>query len=125
MVFDTDILIWIQRGNLKAARLLERSAKPAISLQSYLELLQCAKGKAQQTAAKDFIREFRIQVLPLTENIGHRASIYIDQFGLSGGLRAGDALIAATAVENGLPLCSSNKKHYRTLPDLDFREFKP
>lgn len=125
MVFDTDILIWIQRGNPRAARLLERSPERSISLQSYLELLQCAKGKPQQKAAKDFIRSFGIQVLPLTENIGHRASIYIEQFSLSGGLRAGDAIIAATAVENGLPLCSSNAKHYKRLPDLDFKAFKP
>lgn len=125
MVFDTDILIWIQRGNIKAGRLLERSPERSISLQSYLELLQCAKGKAQQKAAQDFIRSFQIQVLPLTENIGHRASIYIEQFSFSSGVRAGDAIIAATAVENGLPLCSSNAKHFKVLPDLDLKIFKP
>lgn len=121
MVFDTDVLIWIERGHLKAARLLDRAESRAITLQSYLELLQCAKDKQQQKRTKDFIRELQIEVLPLTENIGHRASVYIDQYSLSHSLRAGDALIAATAVENGQPLCSANAKHYKCLPDLEFK----
>jgi len=124
MLFDTDILIWIQRGNIKAARLLNRTAERAISLQTYLELLQSVQNKTQQKQAKYFIRDMQIQVLPLTENIGHRASVYIDQFSLSHGLRAGDALIAATAVEAGEKLCSSNAKHYKFIPDLEFLPFK-
>lgn len=125
MVFDTDILIWIQRGNHKAARLFEQSLDRAISLQTYLELLQCVKDKRHLRATRDFLKSFAVQVLPLTENIGHRASIYIEQFGLSHGLRAGDAIIAATAVENGIRLCSANAKHFRAIPDLEFRAFKP
>jgi predicted nucleic acid-binding protein len=124
MLFDTDVIIWIERGNLKAARLLDRTTLRSISLQTYLELLQCANDKTQQKRTNDFIRDLQIKVLPLTENIGHRASVYIDQFSLSHGLRAADAIIAATAVENGLPLCSSNAKHYKFIPDLDFKAFK-
>jgi predicted nucleic acid-binding protein len=86
--------------------------------------MQCAKDKTQQKQAKDFIRDMELRVLPLTENIGHRASVYIDQFSLSHNLRAGDAIIAATAVEAGRPLCSSNAKHYKFIPDLEFVPFK-
>jgi len=63
-------------------------------------------------------------VLPLTENIGHRAAVYIEEYSLPGGLRAGDAIVAATAVENREVLISSNIKHYRTIRDLDFKPFK-
>ena len=38
---------------------------------------------------------------------------------LSAGLRAGDAIIAATAVENALPLMSANAKHFRPINELD------
>lgn len=63
MVFDTDVLIWIERGHLKAARLLDRTNSRAISLQTYLELLQCAKDKAQQKRSKDFIPDLEFKAL--------------------------------------------------------------
>ncbi len=64
-------------------------------------------------------------VLPLTENIGHRALIYIEEYTLSSGLRAGDAIIAATAIENNMTLVSSNAKHFRVIKDLKLKVFKP
>lgn len=54
----------------------------------------------------------------MTENIGHRASIYVEEYTLSSGMRSGDAIIAATAVENNLVLVSSNVKHFKAVKDL-------
>ena len=125
MLFDTDILIWVQRGNSKAARLIDRTEERLISLQTYLELIQCAESKKQQAETRNFLKDFQFEVIPLSENIGHRAAVYVDQFSLSNGIRAGDALIAATAAEKNLTLCSSNIKHYKVLPDLEFKAFKP
>lgn len=123
MLFDTDIFIWVQRGNTKAARLIEQEKQRLLSVQSYMELLLCAQDKQQLRFMKDFLIEFEFTVLPLTENIGHRASIYVEQFALSHSLRAGDAIVAATAVENNLRLVSSNAKHFKAIPDLEFRRF--
>lgn len=123
MLFDTDILIWVQRGNMKAAEIIDHSDERCISIQTYMELFQCAQSKAPQRTMRDFLKQLNFQVLPLTENIGHRAAIYIEEYGLSSGLRAGDALIAATAVENDLVLCSSNKKHYKNIKDLILKVF--
>jgi len=125
MLFDTDMLIWVQRGNDKAASLIEEEAERYIALQSYMELLQCAKDKAHQRFTKDFLASFGFIILPLTEKIGHRAAIYIEEYSLSSGLRAGDALVAATATENNLPLASSNIKHFRVVKDLVLEGFKP
>ena len=125
MIFDTDIFIWAQRGNEKAAKLMEMSGERHLSIQSFMELLQCAINKKQHKHIKDFITSFDFLVLPLTENIGHRASIYIEEYSLASGLRSGDAIIAATAVENNLPLVSSNVKHFKIIKELKLKSFKP
>ena len=113
MIFDTDILIWVQRGNEKAARLIDNTQHRYLSVQSYMELLQGAKDKTQHAYIRRFVRDFDFLILPLTENIGHRALVYVQEYSLSNSMRAGDAIIASTAVENGLQLCSSNVKHFK------------
>ncbi len=125
MLFDTDILIWIQRGNDRATAWVEKEEERCISVLTYMELLQGAKEKRHHNLILDFLHEYGFQVLPLSENIGHRAAIYIEEYSLSHGLRAGDALVAATATENGLTLCTSNDRHYRPIRELKLKIFKP
>lgn len=125
MLVDTDVLIWIQRGNLNAVKAVELLNQRFIALQTYLELIQSAPAKKHLKIIKNFLYDFNIKILPLTENIGHRAAVYIEEYTLSTGLRAGDALIAATAVENGVPLLSGNKKHFCAIQSLQLQVFKP
>lgn len=125
MLFDTDILVWIQRGTHRAAALVEREEERCISVLTYMELLQGAREKRQHEHILDFLSEYTFRVLPLTENIGHRAAVYIEEYSLSHGLRAGDAIIAATATDNNLTLCTSNLRHYRPVKELKLRAFKP
>ena len=125
MIFDTDIFIWIQKGNRKAASLVEREEDRFLSVQTYLELLQGAANKQQHEYTKQFLQDFGFRTLPFSGNIGHRATVYIETYGLSHGLRAGDALIAATAAENNMVLCSSNAKHFKPIKDLKLKVFNP
>ena len=125
MIFDTDIFIWVQRGNTKAATLMDSTKDRFLSVQTYMELLQCAKDKQQHRKVKRFISDFNFNVLPLTENIGHRALVYVEEYGLSSGMRAGDAIIAATATENGMQLTTGNVKHFKSIKELELRVFKP
>ena len=125
MIFDTDIFIWIQRGNPKAARFVDREQERFISVQTYLELLQGAANKQQHEYTKGFLKDFGFRTIPLSGNIGHRATVYIEEYSLSYGLRAGDALIAATAAESNMELCSSNAKHFKPIKDLKLKVFRP
>ena len=125
MIFDTDILIWVQRGSDKAAKLIEKNEDRYLSIQSYMELLQGAKNKTHHKYVKDFISEYEFSILPLTENIGHRALIYVEEHALSSNMRAGDAIIAATAVENNMILSSSNVKHFKVVYELQLKWFRP
>jgi predicted nucleic acid-binding protein len=125
VIFDTDIFIWVQRRNLKAAALIEKEDERLLSVVSYMELLQGATGKQQHAYVKDFLSTFGFTVLPLSGNIGHRALVYMEEYSLSHGLRTTDALIAATATENNITLSSSNAKHFKPIRDLKFKPFHP
>lgn len=125
MIFDTDILIWIQRGNEKAAALVDSAADRYISILSYMELLQAAENKKQHRIVKEFLKTYGFKIVPFSDNIGHRASVYIEEYALSSGLRAGDAIVAATAVENNLILATGNAKHFRPIKDLSLKIFRP
>ncbi|RKX73854.1 MAG: type II toxin-antitoxin system VapC family toxin [Spirochaetes bacterium] len=125
MIFDTDILIWIQRGNEKAARVIDHEKDRYISIQTYMELLQCAQNKQQHIRTRQFLKDFGFHTLPFTENIGHRAAVYVEEHSLLSDMRAGDAIIAATAAENNLMLCTGNAKHFRIIKDLQLKIFKP
>jgi hypothetical protein len=125
MVYDTDVLIWFFRGNTKAARLIDQDTDRAISVIGFMELLQGAADKGETRLIKDFLKECAIRVLPLTENIGHRASIYMEEFGLSSGLRVADALIAASAAENHHTLCTGDRRHFRPIRELELFVFRP
>lgn len=125
MIFDTDVLIFVQRGNAKAAHLIDRTEERKISVQTMMELLQAARNKAQQKLIRRFVNDFGFEILPFTENIGHRAMVYIEEYGLASGLRAGDAIIAATATENGCSLATANLKHFKNIKNLELHAFRP
>lgn len=61
----------------------------------------------------------------LDENVSHRAIVYMEEFTLSAGLDLADALIAATAAEHKVSLCTANDKHYRKIPGLTIARFRP
>lgn len=125
MFYDTDVLIWVFRGNAKAARLIDEDADRSLSVIGFMELIQGAADKRETRLIRDFIKDCAFIVHPLTENIGHRASIYMEEFGLSSGLRVADAIIAATAAENHLRLCTGDHRHFRAIRDLDITIFRP
>jgi predicted nucleic acid-binding protein len=124
MIFDTDVLIWVLRGNAKAARTVDETDARAISVVTYMELLQGARDKAEVRAIKSFLADMNFQTLPLTENTGHRASIYMEEYGLSAAMSMTDALIAATAVEANEPLITGNDKHYKIIKELELKRFR-
>lgn len=125
MLFDTDVLIWVLRGNPKAAQAVDDCDRRSLSVVTYMELLQGARNKAEIRAIKAFLADIRFTPLPLTENIGHRASIYMEEYVLAESLSMADALIAATAIEANQPLISGNAKHYKAIQELDLKRFRP
>ena len=77
------------------------------------------------TKIKGFLKDFGFEILPLSEKVGYRASIYVEEYALSHGTRVADALVAATAVEENLALLSGNVKHFKSIKDLQLKQFRP
>lgn len=125
MIFDTDVLIWCFRGNERASTVIDACDDRRVSAVTLMELHQGARNKTEQKAISRFMRELDFRILPLDENISHRACIYVEEFCLKASMQMADALIAATAVESVETLCTANHKHYKVLSELNLKLFKP
>ena len=125
MLFDTDVLIWALRGSKKAAKEIDNDENRFISAVNYMELMQDARSRQEQTLIKQFLSALDFTVLPITEAISHRAMIFIEEHALRSGIQLADALVFATACEHSLTLCSANQKHFRSIRSLDSKAFRP
>ena len=47
MIFDTDVMIWAFRGNVKALNAIDAAAARSISAVTYMELLQGVRSKTE------------------------------------------------------------------------------
>lgn len=125
MIFDTDVLIWALRGNNKAAEKIAKTAQRACSGISYMELMKGARNKTELRLIKQFLNDLEFQIIPVDVEISHRATVYIEEYTLQNGLDIADALIAATATKLGRSICTANDRHYKTIPGLDIKRFRP
>ena len=125
MIFDTDVLVWASRGNLRAARTIDAATDRALSIISFMELLQGARSKLESRQIRQSLRQLQFRVLPLSEAIGATAAAIIEQHALAHGIQLADALIAATAIEADHPLCTASVKHFRPINSLSRVAFRP
>lgn len=125
MLVDTDVLIWYMRGNPRAAKVLEKLTGPAISAVTYMELVQGMRNKRELKALRETIRLWGTDILPIDENISHKAMFLVEQHFHSHSLRLADALIGATAIEHGKMLLTANTKHYGIIKELTLERFRP
>ena len=122
---DTDVIVWYMRGNSRAANALHKLDRFAISVVTYMELLQGMRNKEEVRVLRSTLKNWDTPILPIGEEISGKAVSYVEQYFLSHSLRLADALIGATATVNGLTLLTGNQKHYRVLPDLVLQRFRP
>lgn len=118
MIFDTDIVIWAIRGRVWAQQLLVSAENRAISLATWMELVEGARDKRELANLRRMIADLELQILPFSGPIGALASDYLEKHALGNGLEAMDALIAATAVKHGKALATGNNKHFKVIPGL-------
>ncbi|MCL2658883.1 MAG: type II toxin-antitoxin system VapC family toxin [Betaproteobacteria bacterium] len=96
-----------------------------ISALTYLELLQGMRSRAELLAVQKSLALRNTQRLPVTPAITERAIDLMERLALSHGLGMGDALIAATALEQSVPLITGNIKHFSPIEGLTVERFDP
>ncbi len=111
LLLDTDVLIEYLRGRPKAIEYLEGLTSDLyLSVISVAELFAGVKGDEEERSLKQFLLAFAI--LPVTEKVARLGGLYRRDFRSSHGTGLADALIAATAVENGANLATFNRRHF-------------
>jgi predicted nucleic acid-binding protein len=120
LLVDTDILIDVARGVEEAIEALEEWETERIvgvSAITYMELLVGCRDKREQRAVEKFMERF--ELISVNIEITEEAIQLLRRYRLSHGLLIADALIAATAMANGIPLVSKNQRDYRYIDDLE------
>jgi predicted nucleic acid-binding protein len=125
MLVDSDVIIWYMRGSAKALRAIAGLDDFSMSIVTYIELVQGLRSKAELNALRNFLQDRSVALLPITESISSNAMFLVEQHHFSHSLGLSDALIAATAVNHGLPLMTANTKHYRIIKNLLLKKFLP
>ena len=125
MLVDTDVLIWYMRGNDGARRVIEALPSFSISVVTYMELVQGMRDRSELSALRTALRDWSSGLIYIDEEISMKAMFLVERHFLSDSLRPADALIASTALTNGIPILTANDKHYRAVGQLDLEIFRP
>ena len=114
ILIDSDVLIWLTRGQQSAKARLSEINPWRISAITYMELAQGCRSKEELHRAKRGLERKDTEIVPLTSSISERAMHLIDAHALSDGLQLADALIAATAIEQGFVLLTAFNTNYQS-----------
>jgi hypothetical protein len=125
VLIDTDVWVWYLRGNAKAEREIAQMRPRHMSCVSYMELLQGVRDNRELSQLREVMSELEAKMALLDETISSKAFLLMEQYRLSHGLEMGDALLGATALSKGWTLLTGNEKHYRMIPGLKIKKFRP
>jgi predicted nucleic acid-binding protein len=118
-LIDTDVLIDAERGRPDAISFLtaqQGGAGVRVSVVSAMELVVGCRNAVELGYVRQFMQ--RVTVIPIDAAISRTAYGLVEGFFLSHGMLIPDALIAATALEHGLPLYTKNVRHFQMIPQL-------
>lgn len=114
LMIDMDENIRIFRGDAALkAKIDALAADAAINTIVYLELLQGAQNAQQLRDTEAYLSRFTL--LPLTPKASSKAIELVRLYARTHGLRLADSLIAATCIEENLPLLTFNVKHFHSI----------
>lgn len=115
MLVDTDVLIDFLRGRPEARAFIAGLPRDAaVSVLTVAELHVGVRDGDERRALDEMLGTFR--VLPLDDATARAGGLLRRDYGKSHGVGLNDALIAATALAQGLNVATLNIRHYPMLP---------
>jgi predicted nucleic acid-binding protein len=127
LIFDTDILVWVHRGHPGAAQFVNRvpAEERNLSAISYLELLYGTRDRTDLRSVQNMVTDLFAEVVPVSERISASAARLMESYVLAHRVDVSGVVIAATALERHETLATANRKHFRFIPGLNVRAFRP
>ncbi len=116
-LIDSDILIDASRGNSGAAKYLNSLDEWSLSIVTAMELVAGAMNKQEVADIEIMLGAYKN--IPLSHDIGQLGYNLMKSYAKSHGLETPDALIAATAIHEGLKLSTTNRKHFDVIGGLE------
>jgi predicted nucleic acid-binding protein len=116
-LIDTDVMVDVSRRIAAAAAYVDSLDEITISIITAHELIVGARNQRDADGIDSLIKTYPI-CADLGAQITGLAYELLKRYAKSDGLRTFDALIAATAIEEGLTLVSKNRKHFHMISEL-------
>jgi predicted nucleic acid-binding protein len=122
VIIDTDIIIWILRGNESIRQKFERLVSDS-SGKVFVSPIQIAEvyaglRDAERIRTEEFFNALRLKLI--NEAVGKQAGEFIRKYRPSHNVTLADAVIAAVTVYYNLTLWTLNRKHYPMLSEEQF-----
>lgn len=114
MILDSNIIIYAAEPEYESVREFIAEQNPAASVISKIEVLGYHKMTPENQRILEEIFELLL-LLPLSDDVIERAISLRQKRKIS----LGDALIAATALEHGMPIATANISDFNWIEDLD------
>ncbi len=120
LLVDTDILIDVANKDATAKTRLTAESNDstlAVSPITVMELTVGCRNKKELQTLNLFLAQF--QIIALMPQIGNLAMQLLQDYYLSHGLLIPDALIAASAINQQIPLLTKNQRDFRFIQGLN------
>jgi len=119
LLIDTDILIDVAHEVGPAVERLEAAGaerNACTSIITRMELIVGCRNKAEFRELRIFLRRF--EIVNLSADVATTAAELLERYRLSHGLLIPDALIAATALTEGMAFLTKNQRDFRFIDGL-------
>ena len=125
MIFDTNVLIYADRGLLSAKDKIMNTRSRAISAVTYVEYVPFCRNRRELLIFENLLQALQFKIYEIDHSISFQARQIVRQFALSHSVELGDAVIAATALKQNETLCTSNLKHFSPIMGLTLEPYSP